>query len=348
MRLTTLALAFAVLLPGCIIVNATDRTDVAAGAPPAADQLAVQMDTLLAWFPGEWDNHEQHWQQAKVEKVENPIERIHHVFAPVEAPAIGAHTFFVKQYLDGDPSKVYRQRLYAFSRNDARGAIQLDIYAFNDERAFADAHLRPEILKALSLDQVRATKGCEVYWRWNIDHFIGEMEKDACRVNSPRLGRTIVINDTLMLSESELQISDVARDEAGNVIFGRPDGPPHKNRKVRYFTLWGGVKKGGQNAKPDEQSWDFTSGKLIHNEGGVMRIVDDDTGEDSGYSVRLEQLTYQNTKVPILKLVLMDSKNDQQINYIWANPDATNIGMNLGWMQVGLTRKPEAEMARGW
>ncbi len=348
MRSLLLWTGLTLVLPGCIVVNATDRAAVAVDTSAQPSELDAHLQTLLQWFPGEWDNHEQVWQQTKVEKVADPLERIHHVFAPVSAPAIGQHTFFVKQYLDGDPGKVYRQRLYSFSKNPERNALRLDIYAFVDEKAFTDAHLQPQILASMTLQQVRTTEGCEVYWHWHGDHFIGEMDKDACRIDSPRLGKTIIINDTLMLSDTELHISDVARDTAGNVVFGRPAGPPHKNRKVRYFTLWGGVKKGGPEAKPDEQTWDFTSGKLIHNEGGLLKILDDDTGEDSGYAVRLEQLTYQNTKVPILKLVLMDTRNDKQVNYIWANPDATHIGMNLGWMQVGLTRKPEAEMARGW
>jgi len=43
-------------------------------------------------------------------------------------------------------------------------------------------------------------------------------------------------------------------------------------------------------------------------------------------------------KATVLKLALYEDGNDRAITYIWGEPGAGRLGMNLRWMQVGLTR----------
>jgi len=98
-------------------------------AAPArgGDQLDADLELFLAWFPGEYDNHEQVWQK-NLDGVDHPHEHIHHIFAPAEVRSIGENVFYVQQYLDADPSKVYRQRLYRLSVDEGEHAIRLDIF----------------------------------------------------------------------------------------------------------------------------------------------------------------------------------------------------------------------------
>jgi hypothetical protein len=42
--------------------------------------------------------------------------------------------------------------------------------------------------------------------------------------------------------------------------------------------------------------------------------------------------------VPVLKLSVVDDRNGRTLAYAWANPEATRIGLSLGWVQVGLDR----------
>lgn len=310
---------------------------VAQAPTPDLDQ---QLALLLAWFPGEWDNHEQHWQQATVEKREQPIERIHHVFVPVSVPAIGEHVFFVRQTLDDDPGKVYRQRLYAFSKNQARGAIQLTIHSFKDEAKHAGAWREPALLDGLAADALESRPGCEVYWTLQVDHFEGAMEADACRFVSPRLGKEIVVNDTLRLSPDELWISDVAKDTGGNHVFGNRGGVPHKNRKVRYFEGWAAIKRGGKDAPADSKDWIGMRGIVMHNEGDRVQVLDAE-GKPVGYTIELARLTYQNTTTPILKFGVIDDATGKTIAYTWNEPDGTRLGINLGWFQAGVAQRKE-------
>jgi hypothetical protein len=293
------------------------------------------------WFAGEFDNHEQNWQDkidAEKDKELQVHEHIHHVFAPLATPALTGDIYFVKQYMDGDASKVYRPRLYQFIRNEEKGAIQLNIYRFKDEEKYADAHLSPELFQSLTADEIKTYAGCEVYWTFNGKYFDGSMVQNACAIKSSRSGKMLYFNDTLRLTDQEIWIADSASDEDGKYVFGNKKGIAHKNRKVTYFTGWGGARIGGQEA-PSDAKWHFNRNIVIHNEGQILPIIDDKTGEKSDYSIQLAKLTYQNTKDPILKFGLIDNKTGKTITYIWSDRLNVKTGMNLRWMQAGIKVK---------
>ena len=312
-------------------------------------RLADELTTFLDWFPGEYDNYEQAWQDG-LNKVAQPHEHIHHIFAPAKAAAIGEHLFFVQQYLDGDPANIYRQRLYSLTADTEENAIRLTIYSFKDEAKYRNAHLQLGILENLQPDELIGRPGCEVYWRYEPQqgYFTGYMRDKACSFVSERSGKKIFITDNLRLTEAEIWIRDEAFDEDGNRVFGNEAGIHHKNRKVRYFKGWAGFKKAGRGAiesKADDE-WYFTGNILIHNEGQVIPVLNED-GTHSGYSIQLARLTCQpnettscqGSTAAVLKLGLIEDTTGQTLVYSWANPDARRIGINVRWAQAGLTLK---------
>lgn len=346
----------AALIAGYIIgITATPayaQTAVVAAAEKPG--LAADLERFIAWFGGEWNNNEQVWQQ-KVDaeklpggKPDDPISHTHHIFAPVAAPKIGEHTYYVQQHLDADMSKAYRQRLYRISRDDSENAIKLEIFSFPDDKAFFNAHLKPDLFRDLEPSALKAAPGCEVYWRYTLatKEFTGTMKPGACSYFSKALNKRVVISDTLKLSESEIWINDQARDEQGGYIFGSKTGTPVKNRKVRYYTGWMYMKRAGKDAKETDTNGSYRGDLVIHNEGQYQPLLWDD-GTPTQYLVQLAQLTYQNTRAPILKLALFDKDTKKSLFYIWANIEATRIGLNLGWVQVGLKQK-ESRVAYGF
>ena len=328
---------------------------------PLESSLNADLERLLNWFGGEWDNNEQVWQQkadvkaaeAKATQpsgsaVEDKIPHTHHIFAPVVAPKMGMHVYYIQQHLDADMSKAYRQRIYRFSTDEQEQAIKLEIFTPLDEKTFFNAHLSPTIFAELEVTSLRQAVGCEVYWRYQPAkaEFIGTMKPGACGYHSQRLGKRIVISDTLKLSASEIWINDQARDESGNYVFGSKTDTPVKNRKVRYFTGWVYLNRAGKAATDTDKTFSFRRDLLLHNEGQVIPLQWDD-GAPSPYLLELANLTYQNTRTPILKLAVLDKETKKSVAYIWANTDANRIGMNLGWVQVGLTQK-ESRTAYGF
>ncbi|MDJ0928910.1 MAG: chromophore lyase CpcT/CpeT [Gammaproteobacteria bacterium] len=306
-----------------------------------AAELDGDLERFLEWFPAEYDNHEQVWQE-DIDQVEHRHERMHHIFAPMAAPAVGQHTFFVQQYLDADEERVYRQRLYNFTIDEQEGAIRLDIYSFRDEAKYRNAHLTDGSLEALAMDELITRPGCEVYWVFQEDHFKGYMHEKTCTFMSERSGKQIFITDDLKLTENEIWIRDEAFDADGNRVFGNLDRIHHKNRKVRYFKGWGGVKQAGPGAAQDDDNWHFMRDIMIHDEGQIIPIPTE-SGELSGYSIQLARLTQQSTRTQVLKLGLIEDRTGYTVAYSWANPDAKRIGINLRWAQIGLHLKPEDE-----
>ena len=290
---------------------------------------------FLDWFEGEYDNHEQVWQQ-EVDEIpeEDRLEHIHHRFVSVDAPALGDHIFFVLQTMDDDLDQVYRQRIYSFTQDAEEGAIKLVIYRMADEAKYRDSWKDPSLIRGITMDEVSTLPGCEVFWKHNGEFFDGYMKDKACHFFSKRPNKEIYITDTLRLTDSEIWISDKAFDAEGNKIFGRD--VPHKNRKVRKFKAWMGVKKNKVDPAYDGDDMFFSSDIEMHNEGHTVQLLDDD-GQPTGYSVQLAQLTYQNTRTAILKLGVIEDASGKTLVYTWANTDADRIGINLRWLQAGLT-----------
>lgn len=303
----------------------------AAGAATPQD---LELSRFLTWFEGEFDNYEQVWQQ-KQDQVAEPLEHIHHIFKPVQASRLGERVFFVKQYMDGDYEDVYRQRLYRFSPDDEEGAIRLDIHSFNDEMKYRLADRQPTLLADLEPSELRAYPGCEVFWKWNGEYFDGYMKQDACTFISKRSGKRIFINDTLRLTADSIWIQDQAHDADGNKVFGNET--PHKNRKVKFYKGWMTVKKHRVDPEADLSEWIFARIERIHNEGQKIPLLDE-AGRATGYTLRLETLTHQDTRTPVLKLGVIEDRTGYTLSYTWTQPGSPRIGLNLRWFQAGLTR----------
>ena len=299
-----------------------------------ADEAAVldkDFRTMMAWFPGVYDNQEQVYFEAEQE-VDEALrhERIHHVFEPVYLPAFGEHVFYVQQHLNDDPAEIYRQRIYSFRPDYEEGAIRLTIHIPNDVASLVDAHLDPTKLSGLSPEQTRVLPGCDVLWRRQSNHFVGYMTPNACSYVSSESGKRIIFNDDLLLTEDALWISDRAQDEEGNRVFGHPTGVPHKNRKARRFECW-------MTAMQRDGEWTFRRGLEIYDQGGMVWLeTEEEAPQQVGIKMRNVRWPYGNNR-PSLVLYAYRPDEDRAVSYAWADPSAQRIGINLRWMQASCT-----------
>ena len=303
-----------------------------------ADDAAIldkDFRVLMTWFPGVYDNQEQvYFEEEQNVAEELRHERIHHVFKQVDLPAFGENVLYVQQHLNDDPTQVYRQRLYVFSPDYEENAIRLRIHTPKDAEALVDAHKDPSKLDGLTPDATLVREGCDVFWRRQSNQFIGYMREGACTFMSERSGKRIVINDDLVLTESELWISDRAADEDGNYVFGHKAGVPHKNRKARRFECW-------VAAQQRDEQWTFRRGLEIYDQGGMIWL-DTDEGEPQkiGLKLRNVEWPYGNNR-PSLVLYAYRETADRAVSYAWAEPTAERLGINLRWMQGSCTYAPD-------
>ena len=306
-------------------------------APAAAQAQNGVLDrdfkTMMEWFPGRYDNQEQVYFQNQLNVPEDERhERIHHIFFPVALDAFPGETFYVQQYQNDDPDDIYRQRVYSFEPDYEENAIRLTIYTPKDPDALIDAHLDPSKLDGLTMEDVVARPGCEVFWKREAAQFVGYMKEDACSFESSRSGKRIIINDDLHLSQDELWISDRAVDEDGAYVFGNKAGVPHKNRKAREFDCWVSVKK-----RRGDNEWSFDSGLKVHDQGG-WAWVETDERRPQRVGIKMRNVVWpEGRNRNSLVLYALRDGETSAASYAWTAPDGDRIAMNLRWMQASCT-----------
>jgi CpeT/CpcT family (DUF1001) len=303
-----------------------------------AQNLDADMKEMLTLFTGEYDNFQQVWQE-KEDKTPDSLmhTHIHSIFLPVKIPAIGQNIFYVKQYTDGDTNKVYRMRIYSFSVDDQEKAIRLDIHTFKDEKPYKNANLTPSVLEALKPENFTNTSGCGVYWKKDGKEkgvFRGYMKDKACNFVSTRSGKRIFINDNLRLSPESIWIADEATDENGGYVFGHKGKIPHKLTRCRPFKGWISWRtEEGKDGKEDKYA--FIGNLKLHDHGWKTRVILPD-GTVTPYTVELSQVVFEK-RIPVMKLAIYEEGKTKAVTYNWTNPEAERIGVNLRWLQVGLT-----------
>lgn len=300
-----------------------------------ADRNAVldrDLRTFLEWFPGVYDNQEQvYFEEEQGIPEDQRHERIHHTFAPVDLPAFGEHVFYVQQYLDDDPARIYRQRIYVFTADYDENAIRLAIHTPKDVASLVDAHLDPSKLDGLTPAGAVNRPGCDVFWRKRAAEFDGQMKPGACSFVSKQSGKRIVIDDDLILTENEIWISDRAEDEDGNYVFGNREGIAHKNIKARLFKCWiAALERNGED-------WTFRDDLEVWDQGGRVWVeTDEDEAQRVGIKLRNVRWPSGNNRDSLV-LYAYRGDPDRAESYVWGEPTAERLAMNLRWMQASCT-----------
>ncbi len=194
--------------------------------------LKENLNELLEWFPDEYDNHQQVYQEAISKLPEEKKHRqTHHIFYPVQLHFIEGKTLYAQQSQHYDLDNIYRQRIYAFSIDEKEQAIRLTIYTPKKPNRFKNAHLNPAFFQTLSKDDFILKPGCDVFWKKKGNQFEGYLKENTCSYFSKRFGKQVYLNKTLILRKDALLLNDTAVDENGKLIFGVNDKGPTINLK---------------------------------------------------------------------------------------------------------------------
>ena len=307
-------------------------------SPLMAQNLTTDLKEICTLFTGEFDNFQQVWQEIEDKTPDSLMhERIHSIFLPVKMPALGDNVFFVKQYMDGDTNNIYRMRVYNLSIDKTENAIRLDIYSFKekaDETRFKSANHTPSVLTDLKPENFTTMAGCGVFWKRENGIFIGSMKSKACNFISKRSNKKVFITDSLKLTANEIWIRDEAEDENGNYIFGHKGKIHHKLVRCRPFKGWISWRtEEGKDGKEDKSV--FIGNLKLHDQGWKQRVVLPD-GTVTPFTVELSQVIFEK-RISVLKLAIYEEGKPKAMMYNWTNPEAERIGINLRWIQVGLT-----------
>lgn len=111
--------------------------------------------TLARYMAGEFDNREQ--------AIADPAWYVHLRFwqRPVPLFCEDSLTLFAEQANVINPDQPYRQRIIRLMQtNNVEAPLQAQYYAFKNPTAATGAGLKPEFLKALTLDHLEYLPGC--------------------------------------------------------------------------------------------------------------------------------------------------------------------------------------------
>jgi len=154
----------------------------------------------------------------------------------------------------------------------------------------------------------------------------------ACATIAPGIGAAIAFLPIAVTRADEGIQLRVYADQARG-----PDAQAQV-RRVHWYGGWAAVNGAGPQASADNRDWHMNRQLRLGNEGGRSALTWRD-GTPSGWSLGLERLTFREGGTPVLKLSIIDDADGRVLAYAWADPRAERIGINLGWIQVGLERE---------
>ncbi|GLQ20728.1 chromophore lyase CpcT/CpeT [Algimonas porphyrae] len=255
------------LLPGaCLSSDVVPQADDA--TPETSLTAEQQLARFVTIFPGRYDSTRQWLDEARSDQRNY---RRHSIFRRVEVPALGDIVFLAHQYRDGDPQKVYRQRLYTLSLADSRedAAFRLRVHVPRTDDMLAGAYRDPSPLSVLGPDDFTVWEGCDLFWsldrRDNQDRFVGTLDEGACRFSSDAFAQDIVLEETLTLTADGITFADRGLSLTGDWLFGMRGAVPNISLKVRPFLCQSGIRT----------AW-------LHDQGG--------TSDALGFPIRLDRL----------------------------------------------------------
>jgi hypothetical protein len=152
----------------------------------------------------------------------------------------------------------------------------------------------------------------------------------ACSALLPGLGASAGLLPLKLAFDGEMLTTITFADQA------RGADASIDARRVRWFAGWSAINGGGPKAKVDNKDWHTRQDLRLSSEGGKIPVRWRD-GASSGYSIELVRKTYPERKLSVLQLNVIDDATGQVMDYAWADPTTAVVGLNLGWLQVGLT-----------
>ena len=118
------------------------------------------------------------------------------------------------------------------------------------------------------------------------------------------------------------------------------DGRSTILRRGRPVTCWASIKK--DQPKPDgSEDWFFVKDVHLHDQGGRV-LVGGGVAGVKPVVLRMRNVTWsgsgRSSNRPSLVLYIhTPDQPDHAVSYVWADPGAARLGVNLRWMQTSCT-----------
>jgi len=206
-------------------------------AQPAGSVLESELETLLGWVVGEFDNRQQveRGENSLLESAPDPAKApdlLYPLFARVEAPALGRHVVYLQWPMGSPQGTLHRQRIWVFEIDPQRNAVLMDFYTLRDPARWRDAQLRPEtaLREITRNDVIPYPPVCRLPFRRHADVFIGEIPPE-CRIISQQTRTDMTIRARIVIARDQLWYEEGGVRADGSVVFRVPASGSYQFRR---------------------------------------------------------------------------------------------------------------------
>lgn len=296
-------------------------------------ELDNQLDLLMQWWTGEFDNNEQIVRQSGgglSKPVYEPHFRIHSHYQPIDLPAVGEHVLYVEEYKNDDPNNLYRIRLMSLRTDLAANGIRVQLYAPKDQQTFTGDHARLATVIAGGAEQWRAlSAGCSIALTFEAAQFSGGMARRACRIDSKRAGgeKNAWFDYRIVVGPESYWFKDVLRHlEDDRIVWELAPGSADffQADRANWFQCVVNYNADGDMTAPER-----LTEVALHDQGGSASI-DYPSGRQLSLVLHNRAFaTPTNNRFRILRL--HEDNPTVPLAYGYAGTDTERFGINLGW-----------------
>jgi hypothetical protein len=176
----------------------------------------VFMAQLLATLPGSYDNLAQSRATGHA-----PLRLM---IAPVEAPLVGDHVYYVQEMAADSPTRVLAQRLYVVNPvPDEEMAVLTQVDLIEPLR-WRDGHLKRNLFQSMLMQDLRVRAGCDLLFKRDKATFVAALVGN-CRGSARDTGEALRVEQRLTLDADGIAIFEQQRDAAGKLVLGDEPDP---------------------------------------------------------------------------------------------------------------------------
>jgi hypothetical protein len=195
-----------------------------AGCAEQPRREEIMLAALVETLAGSYDNIAQSRASS-----EHPALRM--MVAPVRAPGVGDHVFYVQEMAADDARRVLAQRLYVVNGVPGREQAILTTLDFNEPARWRDGHLKRDLFRGLLMQDLRVRPGCDLLWSRKApdkgavkaaapaNAFVATTGS-ACRAASRTTGETLKVEQRMELDADGLAVFEQQRDATGVLVSG--------------------------------------------------------------------------------------------------------------------------------
>jgi len=107
--------------------------------------------------------------------------------------------------------------------------------------------------------------------------------------------------------------------------------------RVPTYAGWVALNGAGAQARANNDDWHLQND--LHLMLGQRAPLHWRDGKPAGYALELSRRDYPERHLVVLQLDVIEEASGKVLAYAWADANAASIGINLGWVQVGLQRE---------